>query len=138
MTVGVRQHSNPEITSSFGELIEKSQARLKGLRIEDFRPATGTIVVRQCDAAAITDGGIHLPDSAQERPSLGTVVAVNTDPDCPWKVGDLVVMRSEASGLDLSLERGEVFKILQYHGSIEDEIVGSFPVEALDSLPGAS
>lgn len=138
MSVKVQQHSNPEITSSFGKLIEKSQARLRGLKFEDFTPATGTIVVRQCDAEAMTEGGIHLPDSAQEKPSLGTVVAINADTDCPYELGDLVVMRSEASGLDISLKRGEVYKILQYHGCIDDEILGKFSPGALDSAPEGS
>ena len=34
------------------------------------------VLIKQCEAEEVTSGGIVLPDSAQEKPQRGTVVAV--------------------------------------------------------------
>ncbi len=39
------------------------------------KPLDDRILVKQCDAEEVTAGGIVLPDSAQEKPQRGTVVA---------------------------------------------------------------
>ncbi|WP_225772060.1 co-chaperone GroES [Inquilinus sp. Marseille-Q2685] len=41
-----------------------------------FRPLHDRIVVRRIDAEAKTAGGIIIPDTAQEKPQQGEVVAV--------------------------------------------------------------
>ena len=41
-----------------------------------FRPLHDRVVVKRIDAEAKTAGGIIIPDSAQEKPSQGQVVAV--------------------------------------------------------------
>ena len=41
-----------------------------------LRPLDDRIVVEPVDAEQVTAGGIVLPDSAQEKPQRGTVVAV--------------------------------------------------------------
>ncbi len=43
---------------------------------EKLRPLDDRVVVELVDAEETTAGGIVLPDSAQEKPQLGTVVAV--------------------------------------------------------------
>ncbi|NIL99056.1 MAG: co-chaperone GroES [Planctomycetales bacterium] len=43
---------------------------------EKFRPLDDRVVVELSDAEEITAGGIVLPDTAKEKPQLGTVVAV--------------------------------------------------------------
>ena len=40
------------------------------------KPLDDRILVKQCQAEEITAGGIVLPDSAQEKPQRGTVVAM--------------------------------------------------------------
>ena len=40
-----------------------------------LKPLDDRIVVKQCDAEQVTAGGIVLPDSAQEKPQRGKVVA---------------------------------------------------------------
>ena len=39
------------------------------------KPLDDRVLVKQCDAEEITAGGIVLPDSAQEKPQRGKVVA---------------------------------------------------------------
>jgi chaperonin GroES len=41
-----------------------------------FRPLQDRVVVRRVDADQKTAGGIFIPDTAQEKPMEGTVVAV--------------------------------------------------------------
>ena len=41
-----------------------------------FRPLHDRVLVRRVEADTKTDGGIIIPDSAQEKPSEGKVVAV--------------------------------------------------------------
>lgn len=46
---------------------------MKGINL---RPLDDRVVVEPMDAEEVTAGGIVLPDSAQEKPQRGTVVAV--------------------------------------------------------------
>ncbi len=43
-----------------------------------FRPLHDRVLVRRVDAAEKTAGGIIIPDTAQEKPQEGEVVAVGT------------------------------------------------------------
>jgi chaperonin GroES len=49
-------------------------------RVSDmaFRPLHDRVLVRRIEADAKTAGGIIIPDSAQEKPSEGEIVAVGT------------------------------------------------------------
>jgi chaperonin GroES len=49
---------------------EESMAKLK------FRPLHDRVVVKRIDAEAKSAGGIIIPDTAQEKPSQGEIVAV--------------------------------------------------------------
>ena len=40
-----------------------------------IKPLDDRVVIKQCAAEATTAGGIVLPDSAQEKPQMGKVVA---------------------------------------------------------------
>ena len=40
-----------------------------------IKPLDDRVVIEQCAAEETTDGGIVLPDSAQEKPQMGKVVA---------------------------------------------------------------
>ncbi len=42
----------------------------------NIKPLDDRILVEQCDAEETTAGGIVLPDSAQEKPQRGKIVAV--------------------------------------------------------------
>lgn len=41
----------------------------------DLKPMGDRVVVRPSDSEGVTQGGIYLPDTAQERPQQGVVVA---------------------------------------------------------------
>ena len=43
-----------------------------------FRPLHDRVLVRRIEAAAKTAGGIIIPDTAQEKPQEGEVVAIGT------------------------------------------------------------
>ena len=84
-----------------------------------LNPLDDRIVVKPLDAEEPTAGGIVSPDSAQEKPQMGTVEAVgpgkslkNGDRAAPCvKVGD-VVYYGKYSGSDVKVE-GDEYKILR-------------------------
>ena len=85
----------------------------------NLRPLEDRVIVRPAKAEEVTKSGIVLPDTAQEKPQRGTVVAVG-----PGKMKDDgeraavdvkiddVVIYSKYGGTDIKLE-GEEYKILR-------------------------
>lgn len=59
----------------------KSKTEIKKVSV---RPLTGYVLVEPSAAETKTASGLYLPDSAQEKPAQGTVVAV----------GDVIVLES--------------------------------------------
>ena len=90
-----------------------------------FRPLHDRVVVRRIEADQKTAGGIIIPDSAQEKPSEGEVVAVgegNRDEDgdripLDVKVGDRVLF-GKWSGTEVKIN-GEDLLIMK-----ESDILG--------------
>ncbi len=90
-----------------------------------FRPLHDRVLVRRIEAEAKTAGGIIIPDSAQEKPSEGEIVAVGTGlrrddgqitaPDV--KAGDRVLF-GKWSGTEVKLD-GEELLIMK-----ESDILG--------------
>ena len=84
-----------------------------------LRPLEDRVVVEPVDAEQMTAGGIVLPDSAQEKPQRGTVLAVGPGRlldsgergSLSVAVGDEVIY-GKYSGSDFELEGREV-KILR-------------------------
>lgn len=84
-----------------------------------LRPLEDRIIVEQDAAEEITAGGIVLPDSAQEKPQQGTVLAVGEGrlldtgkrSDVPVTVGDVVIY-GKYSGTDIE-HNGREVKILR-------------------------
>lgn len=90
-----------------------------------FRPLHDRVVVRRIEADQKTAGGIIIPDSAQEKPSEGEVIAVgegNRDEDgdripLDVKVGDRVLF-GKWSGTEVKIN-GEDLLIMK-----ESDIMG--------------
>ena len=90
-----------------------------------FRPLHDRVVVRRIEADQKTAGGIIIPDSAQEKPSVGEVIAVgegNRDDDgdriaLDVKVGDRVLF-GKWSGTEVKID-GEDLLIMK-----ESDIMG--------------
>jgi chaperonin GroES len=90
-----------------------------------FRPLHDRVVVRRIEADQKTAGGIIIPDSAQEKPSEGEIVAVgegNRDDDgdriaLDVKVGDRVLF-GKWSGTEVKIN-GEDLLIMK-----ESDIMG--------------
>ena len=86
----------------------------------NIRPLTDRIVVRPLEAEEKTAGGILLPDTAQEKPMRGEVVAVGPGKFVeskgdrvppPLKTGDRVIYGKWA-GTEVRVE-GDEYKILE-------------------------
>jgi len=84
-----------------------------------IRPLDDRVVVEPIDAEEMTAGGIVLPDSAQEKPQRGTVVAVGPGKlmdnghrgELSVTVGDEVIY-GKYGGTEIEVE-GEEVKILR-------------------------
>ncbi len=66
----------------------------------DLQPAPGYLLVQPAESAKQTASGIYLPDSHEDKPQYGTVLAVGADTTIdgavvtsPAKKGDLVVYK---------------------------------------------
>ena len=66
-----------------------------------IKPLTGYVLVEPEEASSKTSSGIYLPESAQEKPAQGTVIACGDEivmengkvVKCPVKNGDKVVYK---------------------------------------------
>ena len=84
-----------------------------------IRPLDDRVVVQPTEAEEVTAGGIVLPDSAQEKPQRGTVIAVGngrlldngTRGELSVVVGDEVIY-GKFGGADIEVDGQEV-KILR-------------------------
>lgn len=73
----------------------------------NIRPLADRVLIEPAPAEETTVSGIIIPDTAQEKPQRGVVVAVGPGkPDEPTtvKVGD-TVLYGKYSGTDLQIER---------------------------------
>ncbi len=67
----------------------------------NLKPTAGYLVIEPLEAQSKTDSGIYLPESAEEKPQKGTVIAVGGDEvtekgtkrPSPAKVGDVVIYK---------------------------------------------
>lgn len=90
-----------------------------------FRPLHDRVVVRRIEAAAKTAGGIIIPDSVQEKPQEGEVVAIGTGTrdesgkivPLDVKAGDRIVF-SKWSGTEITVG-GEELLVMK-----ESDIIG--------------
>jgi chaperonin GroES len=77
------------------------------------RPISGKILVKPQPAEQKTSSGLIIPDSAQEKPQRGTVVAIGKpkkDEEIEVKVGN-VVLYGKYSGTEINHE-GEDYLIM--------------------------
>jgi len=90
-----------------------------------FRPLYDRIVVKRIEDKQQMQGGLHIPDSAKEKPQEGEVTAVGKGKRLEGgriepldvKVGDRILL-GKYSGNEIKLD-GEEFLILR-----EDEVLG--------------
>ncbi len=67
----------------------------------NLKPTAGYLVIEPLEAQSKTDSGIYLPESAEEKPQKGRVIAVGPDEitekgtkrPSPAKVGDIVIYK---------------------------------------------
>ena len=102
-----------------------------------FRPLYDRIVVKRIEETQKTHGGLHIPDSAQEKPQEGEVTAVGKGKRLDdgklmaldVKVGDRILL-GKYSGSEIKLD-GQEYLIVR-----EDEVLGI--VEGVAKLAKAS
>jgi chaperonin GroES len=72
----------------------------------NLKPLDDRIVIKQSDAEEKTSGGIILPDSAREKPQIGTVVAIG-----PGKILD------DGKRANMSVKKKDEVIYAKYMGS---------------------
>tara|TARA_B100001996_G_scaffold250644_1_gene194387 strand:+ start:235 stop:525 length:291 start_codon:yes stop_codon:yes gene_type:complete len=72
----------------------------------DLKPLADRVVVEPAPAEDKSAGGIILPDTAQEKPQQGTIVAVG-----PGKISD------SGSQIDMTVKKGDKVLYGKYSGS---------------------
>ena len=85
-----------------------------------IKPLMGYVLVEPEEASSKTSSGIYLPESAQEKPAQGTVIACGDEMvmengktvKCPVKVGDKVVYK-KWGGDEIKLE-GKELKLVKF------------------------
>ena len=87
----------------------------------DFRPLHDRVLVRRLDTEEKTAGGIIIPDTAQEKPQEGQIVAVGSEDGkvtpLDLKAGDIVLF-GKWSGTEVKVD-GEELCIMK-----ESDIMG--------------
>lgn len=86
---------------------------VNSLTVKKLQPAAGYLLVEPAKHDRQTSTGIYLPDSHNEKPQYGTVLAVGEDTQdhgvtikSPAKVGDVVVYK-KWGGNELEIEKVE-------------------------------
>jgi chaperonin GroES len=90
------------------------------LKVSDIKPLAGYVVVEPVEVQHQTESGIFLPQTNEEKPQMGTVVAISAsyvnekgvEVKCPVKVGDKV-LHSKWGGNEIKVGDKEI-KILKY------------------------
>ena len=78
-----------------GDFLTTNMAKLK------LKPTAGYVIVEPAEAVKKTESGIYLPESSDEKPQKGKVLAVGPDETTdsgatrksPAKVGDVIVYK---------------------------------------------
>ena len=84
------------------------------MTIKDVKPTAGYLLIEPNEAVKKTISGIVLPDSHDEKPQMGQVLAVgadeilenNTKRPAPCKIGDIVVYK-KWGGNEFKIENKE-------------------------------
>jgi len=74
--------------------------------VANVRPLSDRILVKRVESESKTKGGLYIPDSAKEKPTEATVIAVG-----PGKV------RDDGSRRELSVKKGDRVLFGKYDGT---------------------
>lgn len=77
-----------------------------------FVPLGDRLLIRRIEAAAVTAGGLHIPDTATEKVNQGEVIAAGRDVEAPELVTGAVVVFGKYAGDEIMLA-DEVFVVLR-------------------------
>ncbi len=72
-----------------------------------IKPLADRVVIEAQPAETVTAGGIIIPDTAQEKPQKGKIMAVGTgtkDEDMKLKIGD-IVLYGKYAGTEITLDK---------------------------------
>ncbi len=78
-----------------------------------IRPLDDRVLIEPMEEEERTSSGIIIPDTAKEKPRMGTVIAVGTDEDLQEKIKEgNKVLFAKYGGEDITVD-GKDYKIIQ-------------------------
>lgn len=97
---------------------------MAGLSVKSIRPLAGYVVVEPQEAQSQTASGIYLPTGSEEKPQIGTVIAISENftnesgsvISCPVTKGD-VVLYKKWGGNEVKAD-GKEIQVLKYEDLI--------------------
>ena len=119
---------NPEVQEVYGSIVNVKSVAEDSLKLADFIPSPGNVIVEPIPPDDQTKGGLVLPEQARTDKNLGWVVAIHPSDD-KHHVGDLVFYRF-GGGQQVRIENRDVI-ILQFTDRISD-ILGHWPAGTLE------
>ncbi len=98
---------------------------MAGLTVKNIVPLAGFVVVEPVEAQQQTASGIYLPSGGEEKPQLGTVMAISADTTnehgvktvCPVKKGDQVIYK-KWGGNEVKLSDGKEVQVMKFEDLI--------------------
>ena len=98
---------------------------MPGLTLKNIVPLAGYLLVQPAEAQQQTSSGIYLPSAGEEKPQLGSVVAVGADTTnehgvavtAPVKKGDTVIYK-KWGGNEVKLADGKEVQLMKFEDII--------------------
>lgn len=114
----------------YSPLTDSLMFGLKDLSPESFRPCKGNILVTLLPEVKETEGGLTLPQTLRDRPTLARVAAVPEDESCPVVPGDWVLFRQNAERVVPFGNRKDL-ALLEYSDDVGSSILGVIHMEEI-------
>lgn len=98
---------------------------MTGLSVKNIVPLAGYLLVEPAEAQQQTASGIYLPSAGEEKPQVGTVIAVGADSvndhgvavKAPVKKGDSVIYK-KWGGNEVKLADGKEVQLMKFEDII--------------------
>lgn len=110
------------------QIEEAPESVPRGLDIStmDFKPWPGRFLVKREDPEAVTQGGIHIPETCLEKKAYGEIVAVGDG--CTGVEVGAIVLFIDGSGFPMPM-LGEGYTLLEAGEGADCDVLGTFSVK---------
>jgi chaperonin GroES len=101
--------------------MKEGKKNMSAIAVKQIRPLPGFLVIEPLEGQKQTESGIYLPESGEEKPQVGKVVAISksyvnehgTQVECPVAVGD-VVLYKKWGGNEVKVENRKEVQVMKF------------------------